>query len=139
MAAHSDPPVPESSAARDMPRCPAEAFALLVPLFALASVERVAALYLAEEKLLALVDVAAGDPVSTVFPMARILRDAILRGADGILLAHNHPAGDPAPSPEDLRVTRRFAAAAAAIGIRLVDHVIVARGGCASLRMMGLL
>jgi len=55
-------------------------------------------------------------------------------GVAAVLVAHNHPSGDPAPSPEDRAVTRRLADAAATIGIEFVDHVIVASGGWSSLR-----
>jgi DNA repair protein RadC len=120
-------------------RSPAEAFALFGAMLAATSVERIVAAYLSGESLIAVVDVSLGDAMTAVLPIASVLREAMMRGADAILLAHNHPAGDPAPSAEDLRVTRRFADAAAALGIRLVDHVIVAGGGCLSLRMMGLL
>ena len=120
-------------------RSPAEAFALFGPLLVAASVERLATAYLWGDAVLAFGDVTAGDAVTTMLPIAAILREAILRGADSVLLAHNHPAGDPTPSLDDLRVTRRFSDAAAALGIRLLDHIVVARCGWQSLRMMGLL
>ena len=51
---------------------------------------------------------------------------ALLTNAAGIILAHNHPSGDPSPSAEDLAFTRRMAEAGDLIGIRLVDHLILA-------------
>ena len=63
---------------------------------------------------------------------------ALLTNAAGIILAHNHPSGDPSPSAEDLAFTRRMAEAGDVIGIRLVDHLIL--GGEAkwvSLRQRG--
>jgi DNA repair protein RadC len=50
-------------------------------------------------------------------------------GANGVILAHNHPAGDLRPSPEDDEVTRRIARAGALLGIPLLDHVILAPDG----------
>ena len=52
--------------------------------------------------------------------------------APTIVLAHNHPSGDPTPSPADREMSRRVAAALAAIDMRLLDHVIIARNGWAS-------
>jgi len=50
-------------------------------------------------------------------------------GANGVIVAHNHPAGDLTPSPEDDEVTRRIARAGALLGIPLLDHVILAPDG----------
>lgn len=60
---------------------------------------------------------------------ATILREALLNHAAGVVLFHTHPSGDPAPSREDLAFTRRFAKAGEVLGVELVDHMIVARGG----------
>jgi DNA repair protein RadC len=60
------------------------------------------------------------------------LRVALRASASGFVLVHNHPSGDPAPSVEDVAFTRRVAAAAAVVGMPLLDHVVVARGGFAS-------
>jgi DNA repair protein RadC len=57
----------------------------------------------------------------------------VAEGAAGIILVHNHPSGDPAPSAEDRAVTRQLAAAGRAVGIPVLDHVVVSRGGYASL------
>lgn len=55
-----------------------------------------------------------------------ILVRALLCGASGIILAHNHPSGDPAPSKEDGERTERIRRAAKLVGIELIDHVIIA-------------
>jgi DNA repair protein RadC len=57
--------------------------------------------------------------------------------AAALVVAHNHPSGDPEPSADDLAVTRRLADGAALVGLELVDHVIVAAGGWSSLRERG--
>ena len=61
--------------------------------------------------------------------LAPALRDA----ASAIVLVHNHPSGDPRPSPEDVSMTRAVASACEVVGVPLLDHVVVARGGAASL------
>jgi DNA repair protein RadC len=59
-----------------------------------------------------------------------VLRAVLRVGASAFLLLHNHPGGDPAPSPEDIRMTRNLVVCANAVGVPLVDHVIVGgRGG----------
>jgi len=51
-----------------------------------------------------------------------------------VVFVHNHPSGDPTPSPEDVRFTQRLLEAARTLDIRVLDHVIVASGGFASIR-----
>jgi DNA repair protein RadC len=59
-----------------------------------------------------------------------VLRQALERGASGLLLWHTHPSGDPRPTPEDLRFTRRLSASSRLLGIRLIDHLILGNAGC---------
>lgn len=57
------------------------------------------------------------------------LRAALLLGASGIVLVHNHPSGDPAPSDEDRRLTSALARGCREIDLRILDHVILGEGG----------
>jgi len=68
-----------------------------------------------------------------------VFRPAIEHSAAGIILAHNHPSGDPTPSAEDLKVTRQLTEVGRLLDIEVLDHVIVARKGCVSLRRKGFL
>jgi DNA repair protein RadC len=68
-----------------------------------------------------------------------VFKAAILAGADALVLVHNHPSGDPAPTPEDVEVTERLANVGELIGIPVLDHVIVGDPGWASLRSSGLI
>jgi len=63
-----------------------------------------------------------------------VLRPALREGGSAIVLIHNHPSGDPTPSLEDIRMTEALAVACEVVGIELLDHVVVARGGASSLR-----
>jgi DNA repair protein RadC len=58
-----------------------------------------------------------------------VLKECLLRGAAGVILFHTHPSGDPTPSNEDRAITLRMAEAAKVIGIRLVDHLVLAASG----------
>lgn len=68
-----------------------------------------------------------------------IVRRALEVGATALILAHNHPSGDPEPSEGDIRSTRLVAEAAQALDIRIHDHVILARSGWSSFRALGLI
>lgn len=93
----------------------------------------------AEGRVLGLSAGTGGDPDSIELPVREIVRDALALGARALLLAHNHPSGDATPSAADKRATRRLADAAKGLEIRLLDHLIFARGECRSFRAMGLL
>ncbi len=114
--------------------------ALLRPRLAALDVEQFLVLPLdARNRAVAEIRVGQGGTTSCPVAPAEVLR-AVLRGAaSGMIVAHNHPSWDPSPSPEDLELTSRLARAGDAIGIRLLDHVIVAREGCFSFLDAGLL
>jgi DNA repair protein RadC len=65
------------------------------------------------------------------------LAPALREGAAAVIFAHNHPSGDPTPSAEDRDLTRRLIAASELLGVRAVDHLVVASSGYTSLREMG--
>jgi len=54
-----------------------------------------------------------------------VFREAAIGGAAAIVVFHNHPSGDPVPSPEDIALTRRLAAAGVLMGIDVIDHVVL--------------
>lgn len=77
------------------------------------------------------------DEVS--FPLRSIIRDALTLDAAGIVIAHNHPSGDPAPSRADLIATRALVDLARPLGLRVHDHLIFGLDETRSLYAMGLL
>ena len=84
-------------------------------------------------------DIYRGTLDRAVVEPREILKRALLARAAGLILYHNHPSGDPSPSREDREFTRRLATAAEALGVRLLDHVVVGRESCVSFREAGLL
>ena len=70
--------------------------------------------------------VTSGGGRSTTIDVRQILRMALDRGAAGVLLVHNHPTGNPAPSKADIKQTDQIRKGLDAVGITLVDHVIIA-------------
>jgi DNA repair protein RadC len=80
-----------------------------------------------------------GEACGADFPVRSIIADAAFHGSAGILLAHNHPSGDPQPSQSDCRATRRLAAAAEALDCAVIDHLVFGGSYFTSFRRMGLL
>lgn len=80
-----------------------------------------------------------GDEISADFPFRQIVADALRHRSAGILLAHNHPSGDPRPSESDCRVTRRLATTAEALDCAVVDHLVFGGRECTSLTQLGFL
>lgn len=76
---------------------------------------------------------------SVDIPVRSIIGDAIRLDSAGIVLAHNHPSGDAAPSRSDKVATRALAIAAEAIDLAVLDHLVFAGSECASFRRLGLL
>jgi DNA repair protein RadC len=68
-----------------------------------------------------------------------IVRRALELDAASLILVHNHPSGDPSPSPADVALTRDVIAAAKAVGVAVHDHVVVGRHGLASFKGLGLI
>lgn len=69
-----------------------------------------------------------------------VFRPAILEpGCSRIAICHNHPSGDPTPSPEDIAVTKRLCEAGALLGISVIDHIIIGAGNYSSLRDLGMM
>jgi DNA repair protein RadC len=114
--------------------------ALLAPLFVDADVERVGVLHLGSGRaLIGLTLQPEGSEGEVELPVAGILGTALKLGAAGIIVAHNHPSGDPAPSAEDRAATAALARGAAAVGVRLYDHLIFGGGRSSSFVALGLL
>lgn len=78
-----------------------------------------------KNRFLKLARVSEGSLTASLVHPREVFRPAILAAAAGLLCVHNHPSGDPAPSPEDLQITRRLVEVGRLIGIRVLDHVIV--------------
>ncbi len=89
--------------------------------------------------VLAVRTVAEGTRASCVVQAREFFRQALVEGACGVILVHNHPSGDPSPSEEDKILTRKAAEGGQFIGIPIIDHVIVAASGYRSMREEGYL
>jgi DNA repair protein RadC len=100
--------------------------------------EHVRALYLdVKNRLIREEVVSMGGLSSSPLHPREVIRPALLCNAAGIILAHNHPSGDPEPSPGDLEITARVKEACRLMEMELLDHIIVGEGGYVSLRERG--
>jgi DNA repair protein RadC len=81
-----------------------------------------------KHRILAVVDVYAGNVAGTSVRIGELFTEALRRNAPAIVLAHNHPSGDPAPSADDLRTTRDAVAAGRLLGVDVLDHIVFGAG-----------
>ena len=95
-----------------------EVLALTVEKFWVLSLNR-------RNRLLRRDEISSGTATAALVHPREVFREAIKAGASAIIAVHNHPSGDPAPSSADLQITRQLVAAARAVEIGLIDHVIL--------------
>ncbi len=79
-----------------------------------------------------------GSLNTSVLRVGELFRSAIKENAAALIVAHNHPSGDPAPSPEDVRVTSQIVSAGQILDIDVLDHIIIGRQKFVSLKERGL-
>ncbi len=79
-------------------------------------------------------DVYKGSLNTSLIRVGEVFRDAVKENCAAIVVAHNHPSGDPTPSPEDIRVTRELVAAGKLLDIEVLDHLVIGRNKHVSLR-----
>jgi DNA repair protein RadC len=79
-----------------------------------------------------------GNVSSSLVRVGELYRDAVRLNATGVVLVHNHPSGDPTPSPEDLHLTAEALAAGRLLDIQLLDHLVIGHDAWVSLRDRGI-
>jgi DNA repair protein RadC len=88
--------------------------------------------------VLGIVDVASGSLNAAHIRVAEVFTPAVRRNAAAILLVHNHPSGDPTPSPDDVAITRVILEAGKLLDIDVLDHLVIGQGRYVSLKERGL-
>ena len=117
------------------PRTAAE---LLLPLYGNRSVEQFGVMLLdTRHRVLRTTVVSVGTLDASIVHPREIFREATAAGAAALVLFHNHPSGDPEPSPDDVKLTQRLIAAGVLMGIDVIDHVILGDVRYCSLREKG--
>lgn len=119
-------------------RGPADVFAHFHPSLRLVPQERFIALLLdGRHRVLREEVVSQGTLTASLVHPREVFRAALRESAAALILVHNHPSGDPTPSAEDREITLRLVRAGELLGVRVIDHVIVAERGFFSLKEGG--
>ncbi len=131
LAAHTD----ES---RPVIRSPEDVVHLLMPELRDASKEHFKSLLMdTKNRVLRIVTVSIGSLDSSIVHPREVFKDAVASSAACMVVAHNHPSGDPTPSPEDRQVTMRLCEAGRVMGIEVLDHIVIGDGRWVSLKQLG--
>jgi DNA repair protein RadC len=130
-----------ASAPEERPKVtsPADAANLLMSEMSLLEQEHLRVLLLdTRNQVLAMPTIYIGSLNTSVVRVGELFRSAIKENAAAIIVAHNHPSGDPSPSSEDVRVTRQLVEAGQLLDIDVLDHLIIGRQRYVSLKERGL-
>lgn len=118
---------------------PADAANLLMTEMALLEQEHLRLILLdTRNHVLSTPTIYVGSLNSSVLRVGELFRSAIKENAAALIVAHNHPSGDPAPSPEDVRVTSQIVSAGQLLDIDVLDHIIIGRQRFVSMKERGL-
>jgi DNA repair protein RadC len=116
-------------------KSPADIAAMLSERYACADREIMVVVLLdTKNHVLAVEPIAVGGLDYAMISMREVFKGAIMIGAASMVLAHNHPSGDPTPSPEDVVLTRRIVQAGEMLEIAVLDHIVLGAGRWVSLR-----
>lgn len=120
-------------------RNPDDAFRLLLPDMQLLTREHLKTVLLnTKNRVLAVHTVYEGSVSSATVRIAEVFREAVRRDCPQVIVAHNHPSGDPTPSPEDVSVTRQLVDAGKLLEVAVLDHLVIGHGRYVSLKQRGL-
>ena len=119
-------------------RTPEDVFAIMGPEYETAAVETAMMLALdTKNKVIGVFTISTGSLNASIICTRDVFQRAILVNAASVILVHNHPSGDPTPSPEDVALTKKLVEAGRVMDITVLDHVIVGEGRFVSLRERG--
>jgi DNA repair protein RadC len=118
---------------------PADAAALVQVEMSLLEKEHLRTILLdRRNRVLEIVEIYQGSVSSSQVRVGEVFQPAIARSASAIVICHNHPSGDPTPSPDDVAVTRAIVQAGKLLDIDLLDHLVIGQGKWVSLKERGL-
>ena len=118
---------------------PADAAALVQAEMSLLEKEHLRTILLdRRNRVLEIVEIYQGSVSSSQVRVGEVFQAAISRHASALILIHNHPSGDPTPSPDDVAVTRAIVQAGKLLDIDLLDHLVIGQGKWVSLKERGL-
>jgi DNA repair protein RadC len=89
-------------------------------------------------RVLEVTDLYRGSASSAQVRVGEIFREAIRKNASALIVIHNHPSGDPTPSPDDVALTRAIVQAGKMLDVDVLDHLVIGQGRWVSLKERGL-
>ena len=129
----------ESPEERPAIHCPGDAAALVQYEMSALEQEHLRVLLLdTRNRVLDIVEIYRGSLNASQVRVGEIFREAIRRNAAALIVVHNHPSGDPSPSPDDVAVTRAIVQAGRLLDIGVLDHLVIGQGRWVSLKERGL-
>ena len=124
---------------RPQVRSPADAANLLMAEMSLLAQEHLRTVLLdTRNRVLSMPTIYVGSLNSAAVRVGEVFREAIRANCAALIVAHNHPSGDPSPSPEDVQVTRQLVEAGSLLGVDVLDHIIIGHQRFVSLKERGL-
>jgi len=90
-------------------------------------------------KIIGISTISIGTLNTSLVHPREVFKEAIIHNAMSVVLAHNHPSGDPEPSEDDLTITRRLVEAGKILGVEVIDHIIISKNGFFSFKDKGLM
>jgi DNA repair protein RadC len=89
-------------------------------------------------RVLEVVEIYRGSVNSSQVRVGEVFKEAVRKNASGVIVIHNHPSGDPTPSPDDVAVTRAIVQAGKLLDVDVLDHLVIGQGRWVSLKERGL-
>lgn len=129
----------ESTEERPAINSPADAAALVQYEMSALEQEHLRALLLdRRNRVLEVVEIYRGSVSSSQVRVGEVFKEAVRKNASAIVVVHNHPSGDPTPSPDDVAVTRAIVQAGKLLDVEVLDHLVIGQGRWVSLKERGL-
>ena len=121
-------------------RSPEDVFAIIGQEYENSVVETAMMLALdTKNKVIGVFNISTGSLNASIIHPRDVFQRAILSNAASVILVHNHPSGDPTPSPEDIDLTRKLVEAGRVMDIAALDHVVVGEGRFVSIKERGVM
>jgi DNA repair protein RadC len=90
-------------------------------------------------KIIGISTISIGTLNASLVHPREVFKDAIVHSAASVVLAHNHPSGDPEPSEDDLKITKKLVESGKILGIEVIDHIIIGKNNFCSYKERGLI
>jgi DNA repair protein RadC len=120
-------------------RCPSDLASLLMLEMSGLDQEQLRAVLLdTKNRVQSIATIYIGSLNSSLIRVGEVFKDALRRNSAAIIVVHNHPSGDPTPSPEDVLVTREIVQAGTLLDVQVLDHLVIGQGRFVSMRERGL-